>query len=132
MRQFDYIVVGAGSAGCTLAARLSEGGDCAVLLLEAGGSDWNPMVHIPLAAGQLLRSGVHNWNLVAEPSPGLGNRRVLYPRGRILGGTSSINGMIYIRGNAADYNEIAGFGNRSWSYPEVLPYFKRSERAGVV
>ena len=124
--RFDCIVVGAGSAGCTLASRLVESGR-SVLLLEAGGRDRNPMLHIPLASGHVVNSGKYNWNLQTEPSPGLDNRRVPYPRGKVLGGTSSINGMIYIRGNPADYDEYAALGNRGWSYREVLPYFKRSE-----
>src|SRR6202046_3829443 len=123
---FDYVVVGAGSAGCVLAARLSEDPDVRVALLEAGGEDTQPEIHIPAAFPALFKSSF-DWDLLGEQEPGLGNRRLYLPRGRMLGGCSSINAMIYIRGNRADYDGWAAGGAEGWSYDEVLPYFKRSE-----
>jgi len=125
--QADYAVVGAGSAGCVLAARLSEGG-AKVALLEAGPKDWHPMIHVPAGVLKLLYNPLVNWNYSSEPEPGTGDRRMHWPRGRVLGGTSSINGMLYVRGNPADYDGWAQMGCRGWSYDEVLPYFRRSER----
>ncbi|MBV9465981.1 MAG: GMC family oxidoreductase N-terminal domain-containing protein [Solirubrobacterales bacterium] len=125
-KQFDYVIVGAGSAGCVLAARLSEDGDARVALLEAGGQDRQPEIHIPAAFPALFKSAL-DWDLLGEPEPGLGNRRLYLPRGRMLGGCSSINAMIYIRGNRADYDAWAAAGCDGWSYDDVLPYFKRSE-----
>ena len=123
---FDYIVVGAGSAGCVLAARLSEDPGTRVLLLEAGPPDTKAEIHIPLAFGDLFRTEV-DWFYKTAPEPGLGGRRIFWPRGRTLGGSSSINAMIYMRGNRADYDGWEKLGNEGWSYEEVLPYFKRSE-----
>ena len=122
----DFIVVGAGSAGCAVAARLAESGS-KVTLVEAGGTDWNPMLHIPLGSGKLLRNGLHGWKYITEPNPGLNGREILSPRGRVLGGSSSINGMLYARGPAEDYDYWESLGNKGWSYKDVLPYFKRSE-----
>ena len=122
-RSYDYVVVGAGSAGCVIAARLSEDADTRVALLEAGGEDSQPEIHIPAAFPALFKSG-HDWDLLGEPEPGLGGRRLYLPRGRMLGGCSSINAMIYIRGNRLDYD---GWGVPGWTYDDVLPYFKRSE-----
>src|SRR5436190_6447154 len=123
---FDYVVVGAGSAGCVLAARLSEDPDVRVALLEAGGEDTQPEIRIPAAFPALFKSSL-DWDLEGEPEPGLDNRRLYLPRGRMLGGCSSINAMIYIRGNRVDYDAWARAGCQGWSYDEVLPYFKRSE-----
>ena len=123
---FDYVVVGAGSAGCVLASRLTEDPDVSVALLEAGGEDSQPEIHVPAAFPALFKSSF-DWDLLGEPEPGLGNRRLYLPRGRMLGGCCSINAMIYIRGNRADYDGWAAGGAEGWSYDEVLPYFKRSE-----
>jgi choline dehydrogenase len=120
---YDYVIVGAGSAGCVLAARLSEDPDVRVALIESGDHDTQPEIHIPVAFPALFKSGL-DWDLLGEPEPGLGGRRLYLPRGRMLGGCSSINAMIYIRGNRVDYD---GWGQDGWSYDDVLPYFKRSE-----
>ena len=122
----DYVIVGAGSAGCVLAGRLSEDPDVEVLLLEAGGPDSAPEVRIPGVWPIMLKSSL-DWDLLGEKEPGLGDRRLYLPRGRMLGGSSSINAMIYVRGHRADYDGWAADGCDGWSYDEVLPYFKRSE-----
>jgi choline dehydrogenase-like flavoprotein len=125
--EFDVVVVGAGSAGCTLAGRLSEDPHLSVLVLEAGGSDDVLEVRIPAALYKVWRTR-RDWNYTTEPQPGLGGRRLFWPRGKLLGGSSSINAMIYIRGAAADYDEWAkATGDPSWSYEHVLPLFRRSE-----
>jgi choline dehydrogenase-like flavoprotein len=123
---YDYVIVGAGSAGCVLAGRLSEDAGARVALLEAGGEDSQPEIHIPAAFPALFKSSL-DWDLLGEQEPGLGNRRLYLPRGRMLGGCSSINAMIYIRGNRADYDGWAAGGAEGWSYDNVLPYFRRSE-----
>ena len=123
----DYVVVGAGSAGCVVASRLSETG-ARVVLLEAGPKDLHPMIHIPAGVLRLLHNPKVNWNYQSEPEPGSGNRPIHWPRGRVLGGSSSINGMLYVRGNPTDYDGWAQMGNRGWSFQEVLPFFKKSER----
>ena len=128
-RSFDYIVVGAGSAGCVLANRLSADPTCKVLLVEAGPRDWNPVFRVPIMAGRLFMGRYCNWGYQTEPEPHLDNRRIPWPRGRVLGGSSAINGMIYARGNRIDYDGWAQMGLRSWSYERVLPYFKRSEHS---
>ena len=128
---FDYIVVGAGSAGCVLAARLTEDPGTRVLLLEAGGSDRDWRIEMPLGVGALLESGAHNWNYVTEPEPFLNGRRIHHPRGKVLGGSSSINGMVYTRGHGLDYDNWATHhGCSGWAYADLLPYFQRSESAG--
>jgi len=124
--QADYVVVGAGSAGCTVASRLSETG-ASVILLEAGPSDWYPMIHIPAGMRSLLRNPLVNWNYTTEPEKGSGERRIDWPRGRTLGGSSSINGMLYVRGAPADFDGWAQMGCRGWSYDDVLPFFKKAE-----
>jgi len=123
---YDYVIVGAGSAGCVLAARLSEDPDARVAVLEAGGSDERPEVAMPVAFPMLLKSSV-DWDLFGEEEPGLGGRRLYLPRGKMLGGSGSINAMIYVRGNRADFDGWSAGGAEGWSYDEVLPYFKRSE-----
>jgi choline dehydrogenase len=123
---YDYVIVGAGSAGCVLAARLSEDRDARVALIEAGSEDTQPEIRIPAAFPALFKSS-WDWDLLGEPEPGLDGRRLYLPRGRMLGGCSSINAMIYIRGNRADYDGWAQAGCAGWGYDDVLPYFKRSE-----
>ena len=122
----DYIVVGAGSAGCVVAARLSETG-ARVILLEAGPKDTLPWIHIPAGMLKLLHHPVVNWNYSAEGTEGSAGRRIHWPRGKTLGGSSSINGMLYVRGNPADFDGWAQMGCRGWSFDDVLPYFKQSE-----
>jgi choline dehydrogenase-like flavoprotein len=122
----DYVIVGAGSAGCVLAGRLSEDPDVSVLLLEAGGPDTAAELHVPAMFPLAFKSSL-DWDLYGEEEPGLGRRRLYLPRGRVIGGSSSINAMIYLRGHRADFDEWAEAGCTGWSYDEVLPYFKRSE-----
>jgi choline dehydrogenase len=125
---FDYIIVGAGSAGCVLAARLTEDPEVRVLLVEAGPKDRSWRIDMPAAVGSLLSSDRFNWNYVSDPEPHLDGRRLTHPRGRVLGGSSSINGMVYIRGHAGDYDGWAQSGLPGWGYADVLPYFKRAEQ----
>lgn len=124
---FDYIVVGAGSAGCVVAARLSEQPDVSVLLVEAGGKDDSFWLKIPVGYGRTIVDPAVNWKYMTEPNPALGGRQIYWPRGKTLGGSSSINGLIYIRGQAADYDHWRQLGNRGWGYEDVLPYFRKSE-----
>ena len=122
----DYVIVGAGTAGCVLAARLTEDPDVTVQLLEAGGPDTAPEIHVPAMFPVVFKSSL-DWDLLGEPEPGLGGRRLYLPRGRVIGGSGSINAMIYLRGHRADFDGWAADGCTGWSYDEVLPYFKRSE-----
>jgi len=125
--EFDYIVVGAGSAGCVLAARLSEDGRHTVLLLEAGPRDHSPWIHLPIGYGKTMFHPELNWRFETEPEPEMNGRRIYWPRGRCLGGSSSINGLIYVRGQPEDYDHWAALGNRGWGWRDVMPYFKRLE-----
>jgi choline dehydrogenase len=126
---FDYVIVGAGSAGCALAARLTEDPDVRVLLLEAGPVDhaWDWRLHMPAALAYPLKGKTYNWHYESEPEPFMDGRRMYCPRGRVLGGSSSINGMAYVRGHARDYDRWAQGGLRGWDYAHLLPYFKRAE-----
>ena len=124
---FDYVVAGAGSAGCAVAARLSESGRNRVLLLEAGGKDRNFWIHVPMGFSQVYANPRVNWMYESEPEARLDGRRLYQPRGKVLGGTSSINGMVYMRGNAADYDEWRQRGCTGWDWDGVLPYFKKAE-----
>ena len=124
---YDYIIAGAGSAGCVLANRLSADRSKHVLLLEAGGRDWYPWIHVPVGYFKTLHNPMTDWCYKTEPDPGLSGRSIDWPRGKTLGGTSSINGLLYVRGQYQDYDHWRQLGNTGWSYEDVLPYFKRSE-----
>src|SRR3954447_6862267 len=125
--QVDYVIVGGGSAGCVLAARLSEDPRVQVVLLEAGPPDTSVLIHCPAGLALLAKSGKGNWAFQTEPQPGLDGRRGYQPRGKVLGGSSSVNAMIYARGNRADYDAWAATGNAGWSWDEVLPWFRKAE-----
>ena len=127
-QEFDFIVVGAGSAGCVLAARLSEDPATRVLLLEAGPPDHSFWIHLPIGYGKTMWSRKYNWCFHTDPDPNMNGRRIYWPRGKTLGGSSSINGLIYIRGQREDYERWARLGNTGWGYDDVLPYFIKSER----
>jgi 4-pyridoxate dehydrogenase len=126
-RAYDYVIVGAGSAGCVLARRLTEGGSTRVLVLEAGGWDRDPMMRIPLNWGRMLANRKHDWGYDTEPEPAMGGRPIECVRGKIVGGSSSINAMAYVRGHRADYDRWAAAGLPGWSYAHALPYFRRQE-----
>jgi len=125
--QYDYIIVGAGSAGCVLANRLSEDKNNSVLLVEAGGSDINPWIHIPVGYFKTMHNPATDWCYKTEPDRGINNRSLQWPRGKVLGGSSSLNGLLYVRGQAEDYDRWQELGNQGWSFKAVLPYFKKSE-----
>ena len=127
MDEFDYVIVGAGSAGCVLANRLSENGRYRVALLEAGGSDLNFWVRMPIGYGKAFYHDTLNWKYLSEPVPGFGDRQSYWPRGKVLGGSSSINAMVFIRGQAQDFDGWRSLGNPGWGYEDVLPFFKRME-----
>jgi choline dehydrogenase len=129
MSEADFVIVGAGSAGCVLANRLSANGRHRVLLLEAGPRDRSLWIHLPIGYGKTMFHPVYNWGFHTDPEPNLNGRRVYWPRGRGLGGSSSINGLIYVRGQPEDYERWAALGNRGWGWQDVLPYFERSETA---
>jgi choline dehydrogenase len=123
----DYVVVGAGSAGCVVAARLSEDPSVRVVVLEAGGRDGNIWIHVPIGYGKTIVDPKVNWMYETEPDPGANGRKLFWPRGKVLGGSSSINGLLYVRGQPADYDHWRQRGNQGWAWDDVLPYFKRSE-----
>ena len=127
MQEFDYIIVGAGSAGCVLANRLSENGKYTVCLLEAGPKDNSFWIHLPIGYGKTMWDPIYNWKFNTEPDPGMNNRSIYWPRGRGLGGSSSINGLIFIRGQKEDYDSWSDQGNKEWGWNQVLPYFLKAE-----
>lgn len=126
-KQYTYIVIGAGSAGCVLANRLSADPKNSVLLLEAGSRDWNPWIHVPVGYFKTMHHPATDWCYMTEADPGINNRQLQWPRGKVLGGSSSLNGLLYVRGQAQDYDRWQQLGNKGWSYEDVLPYFIKSE-----
>ncbi len=125
--EFDYIVVGAGSSGAALAARLGEAADRTTCVIEAGGQDTHPFIHIPSFVAAAIGREATNWRFKTVPQPGMAGREIPVPRGRVVGGSGSINGMVYFRGHPTDYDDWADMGCTGWSYAEVLPYFTRTE-----
>jgi choline dehydrogenase len=125
--EVDFVIVGAGSAGCVLANRLSEDGRYSVLLVEAGGSDRSPWIQVPIGYGKTFTDARFNWKYFTDPDPGLAGRKTYWPRGKVLGGSSSINAMLYVRGHPGDFDDWAALGNRGWAFRDVLPYFIKSE-----
>ena len=123
----DFVIVGAGSAGCAMAWRLSEAG-ASVLVIEHGGTDWGPFIQMPAALSYPMNMARYDWGYLSEPEPHLGGRRLACPRGKVIGGSSSVNGMVYVRGHAHDYDHWAEAGAQGWGYADVLPYFKRMEQ----
>ena len=126
---FDFIVVGSGSAGSVLAHRLSEDGRNTVLVLEYGGSDWGPFIQMPSALSYPMNMNLYNWGFETEPEPHLNGRRLATPRGKVVGGSSSINGMVYVRGHARDFDAWEEMGAKGWGFRHVQPYFKRMENS---
>ena len=122
----DYVIVGAGSAGCAMAYRLTEAGK-RVTVIEHGGSDFGPFIQMPGALSYPMNMGIYDWGLKSEPEPHLGGRVLATPRGKVIGGSSSINGMVYVRGHAEDFNRWEELGAQGWAYADVLPYYKRME-----
>ena len=123
----DYVIIGGGSAGCVLAARLSEDPKTSVVLLEAGGEDNHPLIHVPAGYVKTMVNPAVNWMFEAEPEAGTANRALTMPRGKVLGGSSAINAMLYVRGQPADYDGWSQRGNHGWSYDDVLPFFRKAE-----
>ena len=130
--QFDYVVIGAGSAGCAIAARLSEDPAVTVALIEAGGRDWNLWIHIPVGYFKIMHNPAIDWCYRTAPDPGLNGRRIEWPRGKVLGGSSALNGLLYLRGQAEDYDHWRQLGNSGWAWDNVLPYFLKSEDQAAV
>ena len=129
MLEADYVIVGAGSAGCALAYRLSEDGRNKVLVLEYGGTDFGPLIQMPAAFSIPMNMRTYDWGYRTEPEPHLGGRRLATPRGKVIGGSSSINGMVFVRGHAMDFDRWEEAGASGWAFKDVLPYFKRMETA---
>ena len=125
--EFDFVIIGAGSAGCALANRLSANKNFSVALIEAGGSDRNPWIHIPVGYFKTMGNPKTDWCYQTQNDPGLNGRKIPWPRGRVLGGSSSINGLLYVRGQAEDFNHWRQLGNTGWAWDDVVPYFQRSE-----
>ena len=123
----DFVIVGAGSAGCAMAYRLSENGKNSVLVIEFGGTDMGPLIQMPAALSYPMNMKTYDWGFQSEPEPHLNGRKLATPRGKVVGGSSSINGMVYVRGHAKDYDHWQESGADGWSYADVLPYFKRME-----
>ena len=123
----DYVIVGAGSAGSVLAARLSQNGRYKVIVLEYGGSDFGPLIQMPAALSYPMNMSRYNWGFKSEPEPHLDGRRLATPRGKVIGGSSSINGMVYVRGHARDFDHWAQAGATGWSFADVQPYFNKME-----
>ena len=128
MLEADYVIVGSGSAGSALAYRLSEDGRHSVIVIEYGGTDYGPLIQMPSALSIPLNMSRYDWGYASEPEPHLGGRVLATPRGKVLGGSSSINGMNWVRGNPWDYDNWAAMGLEGWSHADCLPYFKRAER----
>jgi choline dehydrogenase len=129
MLEADYVIVGAGSAGCALAYRLSENGKHRVLVLEFGGTDFGPLIQMPAAFSIPMNMSTYDWGYRSEPEPHLGGRQLATPRGKVIGGSSSINGMVFVRGHAMDFQRWEDAGATGWGFKDVLPYYKRMETA---